>query len=247
MTTVNYDEAVAVTRDIYWVGFYDKEVNLHCNPYLMMDEDSVILFDPGSLPYFPKIMRKVIDLVDPGSIRALVVSHQDPDVCGNLAVLEDVINNPDLEIIAHTNTIRLIRHYGLKSRFYAVDEHGYLYNLPAGRTLRFLFTPYLHSPGAIMTYDTKSRSLFTSDVFGAISNDWALFAADGNFESMKSWHEVYMPSNTLLKECMQRLEKMDIDRLLPQHGSIFEADNVAIAIDYLKQLPCGLDLKNQAL
>jgi flavorubredoxin len=177
----------------------------------------------------------------------VVVSHQDPDVCGSLAVLEEVINKENLQIIAHTNTIRLIRHYGLKSRYYAVDQHDFRYALPSGRVFEFLFTPYLHSPGAIMTYDAQSRSLFTSDVFGAISDNWALFASADNLESMKAWHQAYMPSNTLLKNCMHRLEVMEIDRLLPQHGSIFEEDNVILAIDYLKQLPCGLDLNNQRI
>lgn len=214
----------------------------------MIDDAGAILLDPGSIPYFPKIMRKVIDLVDPSTIRAIVVSHQDPDVCGNLAVLEDVIDKPDIDIIAHNNTIRLVRHYGLKSNFYAVDDHDYGYTLPSGRVLQFLFTPYLHSPGAIMTYDTKTRSLFTSDVFGAISKNWALFASDdGCLECMKDWHQIYMPSNSLLKDCMQQLEQMEIDRLLPQHGSVFEASHVSKAINYLKQLPCGLDLKNQNL
>ena len=247
MAAINYDDAVAVSGDIYWVGYYDQEANLHCNPYLLIDEQDVVLFDPGSIPYFPKIMRKVIDLVDPSSITAIVISHQDPDVCGSLAVLEEVIERTDTKIIAHTNTIRLIRHYGLKSQYYPVDEHEFRYTLPSGRILQFLYTPYLHSPGAIMTYDITSKSLFTSDVFGAIADNWSLFATGDNLEPMKDWHQAYMPSNSLLKECMQRLEQMDIHRILPQHGSIFEKENIPDAINYLKHLPCGLDLKNQNL
>lgn len=247
MPATNYDEVVAVTDDIAWVGFYDIETNLYCNPYLLIDEPDVVLIDPGSMRYFPKIMRKVIDVVDPARITTMIVSQQDPDVCGNLAVMEEVVDNPDTQIIAHTNTIGLLRHSGLKSRFFPVDEHDYTYKLRSGRRLNFIFTPYLHSPGAIMTYDVKTRSLFTSDVFGAISGNWSLFA-DGNFlEAMKVWHQIYIPCNALLKACMQRLETMHIDRVIPLHGSIFEAGNIPAAISYLKQLPCGLDLINQGL
>ena len=243
MQTLNYDETVAVTRDIHWVGFYDQDAHLHCNPYLLIDEQDIVLFDPGSIPHFPITMRKVIDLVNPEAITTIVASHQDPDVCGNLSIVEDVISRPDLRIVAHNNTIRLIRHYGLSSAdFYAVEQHDYHLTLKSGRVLEFLHTPYLHSPGAIMTYDTKTRSLFTSDVFGAISNDWSLFA-EGNFlEPMKAWHQAYMPSNRLLANCMERLETLDVDRILPQHGSVLEGDQVEKAITYLKALPCGLDL-----
>jgi flavorubredoxin len=242
MIKLNYDDAVAITREIHWVGFYDEQARLHCNPYLLMDEEDIILFDPGSIPHFPIVMRKVIDLVNPGDITAVVAAHQDPDVCGNLPVLEDVINRPDLDIVAHTNTIRLIRHYGVQSNFYAVDKNDFKLTLKSGRVLEFLFTPYLHSPGAIVTYDRKTRSLFTSDIFGAINEDWSLFASGDYLHAMKAWHQNYMPSNRILKACMKRLQQLEIDRILPQHGSVLEGDQVQAAIDYLMALPCGVDL-----
>ena len=116
------DEAVPVTRDIHWVGFHDAQAHLHCNPYLMIDEDDVVLFDPGSIPDFSVSMRKVIDLVKPSEISVVIASHQDPDVCGNLASVEDVIDRPDLRIIAHSRTARLIRHLGLRSELWACES-----------------------------------------------------------------------------------------------------------------------------
>lgn len=242
MVKLNYDDAIAVTRDIYWVGFYDQDANVHCNPYVLIDDPDIVFFDPGSIPHFPIIMRKVIDLINPEGISYIVASHQDPDVCGNLPVLEDVINRDDLEIIAHSNTIRLIRHYGLRSRFYSVEENDFKLTLKSGRVLEFTHTPYLHSPGAIMTRDLKTNSLFTSDVFGAISSAWELFAQGDFLEPMKPWHQCYMPSNSLLADCMQWIDRLGITRILPQHGSVLEGDQVQSAIDYLKVLPCGLDL-----
>ena len=243
MMTYNYDEAVPITREIFWVGFYDSEAKLHCNPYLLIDDKDVVLFDPGSIPHFPVIMRKVIELVNPGAITTIIASHQDPDVCGNLPVLEDVINNPDLKIVAHGNTIRLIRHYGVRSPFYAVEEHDNRLTLQSGRTLQFLHTPYLHSPGAIATYDSKTRSLFTSDIFGAISTSgWSLFAEGDFLEPMKIWHQTYMPSNQLLAACMADFEKFTLDKILPQHGSVLENEQISAALQFLKDLPCGQDL-----
>ncbi len=239
---IDYDSPVAVTRDIHWVGFYDDAAHLHCNPYLLIDDEDIVLVDPGSIPHFPVVMRKVMELVNPEDITHVVVQHQDPDVCGNLAVVEDVINRNDLKIVTHTSTARLIRHLGLRSEFYLVDEHDYRLGLQSGRELRFLFTPYLHSPGAIVTYDVRSRSLFTSDIFAAISKDWSLFAEGDFLTPMDPFHQHYMPSNRILKHCMERFEKMDLERVLPQHGSILEGEDIARAIAHLKALPCGIDL-----
>ena len=239
---IDYKNAVAITRDIHWVGFYDKDAHLYCNPYLLIDDNDVVFFDPGSIPHFPTIMRKVIDLVNPLEISVIVTHHQDPDVCGNLAVVEDIVDRDDLKIVTHTRTIRLIRHYGLKSEFYPVEKNDNKFTLQSGRVLQFINTPYLHSPGAIVTYDKKTKTLFSSDIFGAMSKDWSLFAGDNFIDSMDIFHREYMPSRQILQHCMKELEQFEIDRILPQHGSILEGTQVHMAIEHLKTLPCGLDL-----
>lgn len=242
------EEAVCITDDLYWVGFADEKSHLHCNPYLLVDASGndieAVLFDPGSLTDFPKIMRKVLEVIDPAKISVIVAHHQDPDVCSNIPVVEDLIGRSDLRVAAHGNSIRLIRHYGIQSLLYAVEEHDYALTLNSGRVLEFMFTPYLHSPGAIVSYDGQTKSLFTSDIFGAVSEQWSLVATDASFLSrMDGWHQTYMPSNRVLKHALERIEqRWDIERILPQHGSVIGADMVAQAFGHLKGLACGIDL-----
>ncbi len=145
----NYDEPVAVTRDIFRVGYQDEDSDLICNPYILVDDQEVIFIDPGSIPHFPIVMRKVIDVVNPEDISVISVSHQDPDICGNLPVVEDVINNRSLKIAASRNTIRLINHLGLTSSYCAVDENNYKLELASGGVLGFIPTSFLHAPGAV--------------------------------------------------------------------------------------------------
>lgn len=240
---INYDSSVAVTRDISWVGYYDVEAQLHCNPYLLIDGDEGVLIDPGSIPHFPIVARKVIDLIDPQQISTIILSHQDPDVCGNLAVMEDLIGRKDLKIVAHSNAIRLIRHYGISSDFYAVDKHDYRLNLVSGRTLEFQLTPFLHAAGAIVTYDQKDRCLFSGDIFGAVSEGWELLAEGDFLTLMGAFHQLYMPNNATLRAGMEQLKQLAIDKILPQHGSVLVGEQIDKAIAYLKQLPCGIDLK----
>ncbi|MBF0542323.1 MAG: MBL fold metallo-hydrolase [Nitrospirae bacterium] len=244
MIQYNYNDSINILRDIHWVGFYDEQADLHCNPYLMVDGLDVILFDPGSIPHFSIVMRKIIDLIHPESINHIVASHQDPDICGNLPVMEDLINNPELRIITESGCVRLIQHYGINSKYFKVDKNNNKLILKSGRVLEFIPTPYLHSPFAIMTYDIKTKTLFSSDIFGTVSKDWELFKEiNSTFKAMKLWHQAIMPSNVILKKCMEKLQDMDIERILPQHGSIIEGSaEVKTAITFLKDLPCGIDL-----
>lgn len=243
MAKIDYENPVAILRDIYWVGFYDKEADLHCNPYLLIDDNDVILFDPGSIPHFSTVFRKVIDLVRPSDISYICINHQDPDVCGNLAVVEDVIDRNELKVITHSSATRLIRHYGMHSDFYEVDKNDHKLTLKSGRVLEFIHMPYLHSPFAVVTYDVKTKTLFSGDLFGAISTDWNLFFKGGSFDAIDAWHKYIAPNNAILKSGMEILESYDINYILPQHGSIIEGDDVAKTMEHLKGLACGLDLK----
>lgn len=242
MLNLDYNNAISVTREIYWVGFEEKTSHLHCNPYILVDEQEVVFFDPGSIPDFPSIMRKVLDVVDPQSISLIVASHQDPDVCGNIAIVEDVIANPDLKFAVHSNTGRLTDHYGIITHSYLVDKNDYTYTLKSGRVLEFIHTPYCHAPGAIVSYDKKSKTLFSGDIFGGISDEWGLFSDKNLFENMKVFHQLYMPSHQILKHAMNKLDGYEIEQILPQHGSVIEGENVKKAIEFLKNLPCGVDL-----
>jgi len=241
MAVIDYEEPVAVTRDIHWVGFYDTEAQLHCNPYLLLDGDEAVLFDPGSIPHFPVVARKVVDLVNPASISTIVVCHQDPDVAGNLAVFEDIIGREDLTIVVSTLCERLVRHYGLRSRLRAVADGDEL-KLQSGRTLDVVALPFLHSPGAIAMYDGQTKSLFSGDFFGAVSTTWELFASNSVVvDQVATFHQLYMPSNAAVRKGLERLATMDVTRILPQHGSVLEGDIIDQVTTMLHELPCGLD------
>jgi flavorubredoxin len=242
MSSPELNETVEIIDGIYWIGFYDDESKLNSNPYIIIDGDEAVLIDPGSIPDFPVIMRKIVDIIVPEDISYVIAAHQDPDVCGNLPVIEDVINRKDLKVVAHSTTQRLIYHYGITSETYSVDENDYKLTLKSGRELQFIFTPYLHSPGAIVTYDVKTKSLFTSDIFGSLSKLGSLYAGDDFPESMAEWHQTIMPGNLALRDAMSIFKTMDIERILPQHGSLIPKDKISLAIEYLENLPCGLDL-----
>ena len=241
MSELASNNAITILRDVFWVGVHDKESDLHCNSYILRDDHDVVLIDPGSIPHFSTVMRKVIDVVDPREITKIIVTHQDPDVCGNLPIVESLIDRKDLEVVVHSSCSRFIRHYGINSSIYEVDKHDSKLELKSGRVLDFFHTPYLHSPFAIIIYDRLTKTLFTSDIFGGISKNWSLFANDDFLESMKAWHRMVMPSSAILKKCMNGIERLEVEHILPQHGSIIEGDNIKKAIECLKALECGIE------
>lgn len=234
---VDTSKAVEIAEGVYWVGFHDEAAGFHCNPYLIVDGEEAVLIDPGSIPHYPLVLNKVVSVVELPKIRYIIAHHQDPDLCAAIPKFEEVINRPT-SVVTHTRAAVLIAHYGLKSDFYHVDREGWQLTLKSGRRLRFIFTPYLHFPGAFVTYDEKTRTLFTSDLFGAFSFDWHLYAGEYYIEAMKAFHENYMPSREILASAMRKLKKLDIKLIAPQHGSLIDK-NILEHIEALENLECG--------
>jgi len=70
---LNYDEPIEIAEGIYWVGFVDREANLHCNPYLIIEGDEAVLIDAGSRDDFSTVMMKVLKTgIDPNQICRLI-------------------------------------------------------------------------------------------------------------------------------------------------------------------------------
>ncbi len=234
-------EATALGGGYYWVGDSLLTEDLNCNPYLLVEGGQGVLFDPGSALDAEDIMTSAASVLPLDKIKYVVLHHQDPDLAAALPFMEKA--GMEFTIITHWRTWSLLRFYGISSPAYLVDEHAYSLRLESGRTLQFIPTPYLHFPGAIATYDRQTKYLLSSDLFGAFSRRWSLYADDGYMEEMKRFHEHYMPSNEVLRPTMDLISCLELDAILPQHGSIIK-QNIPSYIDALKNLECGLALES---
>lgn len=225
-----------IAKGIYWVGGNGQNGGLHCNPYLIVDGEEAVLIDPGSVLDFEYVFENVCSIVPLEKIKYVILHHQDPDFCASVPLFEQ--KGAKFEIVTHWRTQTLVKYYGVKSDYYIVNENDFKLVLKSGRILSFVQTPYLHFPGAIATYDYNTKVLFSSDLFGAFSYEWNLYAGDGYIEKMKAFHEHYMPSNDIIRPVMEVLLEMDISIIAPQHGSVI-ADKIPKYIKVLRDLECG--------
>jgi len=229
-------ESSQINKNIYWLGEEDHINGLQCNAYLLVDGEEAVLFDPGSFLDFAAVYEKIEKIISLEKVKYVVLHHQDPDFCSAVPLFEKAGGR--FTIVTHWRTQTIIRYYGINSDYYLVDEHDYVLKLESGRELIFVPTPYLHFPGAIATYDKATKTLFSSDLFGAFSNNWQLYADANYIEKMKTFHEHYMPSNDILRPVMEMLLLMDIEMIAPQHGSIIKED-IPTYIKALRDLECG--------
>jgi len=235
----DYSKAVAIAKDVYWVGVYIENDTFQCHTYLIVDGDESVLIDSGSMLEFAEVKKKIESVIDIKNIKYMVAHHQDPDVCANMPAFEEAIGRDDLQIISHSRNFALIKHYALKSKFYVIEEHNFSLKTKSF-DFEFVTTPYAHAPGAFVTYLRDRKILFSSDIFGGLEESWHLYANEHYFEEIKLFHENYMPSQDILNYSLDKIEKLDLQLIAPQHGSIIQQEYIQKVIDELKELKCGL-------
>lgn len=224
---------------IYWVGV-DTHDAFRCNPYLIVDGDESVLVDPGGLLTANAVLNRVARLVDLRSIRYIVAHHQDPDVISAISMLRGVVAD-DCRVVCHSRMSVLIKHLGAGFPFLDIDKARWQLTFGKNRTLTFAHTPYLHSPGAIVTYDARSQTVFTSDLFGGITENWKLEAGPNYLEQIMAFHIDYMPSVDILSTGIENIRALGpIRRLAPQHGSIIEGADVERLMKSVKDLQVGM-------
>jgi len=236
----DFSKAVCIAPNIYWIGMYLENDPFQCHPYLIINGDESILVDPGSMLEFDAVVQKVRSLIPIEKIKYIILHHQDPDLCAAVPAIEKLIDRDDLQIVTHSRMSLLIKHYLTTSSYYEVDKRGLYLEAENGMRLEFLTTPYCHSPGAFVTYDPSSKTLFSGDIFGGIDESWEFYAKEDYFDKAKQFHAEYMPSKDILNYALSKIEKLDIELIAPQHGSIIQKPYISGLIAKMKNLDCGL-------
>ncbi|MDP2289350.1 MAG: diguanylate cyclase, partial [Actinomycetota bacterium] len=216
-----------------------------CHAYLVDNGTDSVLIDPGSNVTIDGVLSKVRQVMPLDHIKYLVCHHADPDVCSSLTDLTGILKRDDVQVVTEWRARELLDHYGHRFPYYLLEDHAWRLPLAGDRELQFQLTPYLHFPGAFVSFDTLTGTLFSADLFGGFVPDSnILVGTDLEYilEAARPFHQHYMPSRQLLEVGLTRIQQHwpDIARIAPQHGHIIEGDLVQPAFEGLKQIECGI-------
>jgi len=211
------------------------------NQYMVVSKNNALLMDPGGIELFSSMLAAVIKQVPAEKITHLFASHQDPDIISSLGLWDQALPCATL----HSPWIweSFIRHFGMESITYdAIADVGGEIKLD-NVLLEFIPAHYLHSSGNFNVYDSEAKILMTGDIGAALESiDAPLFVDDfdQHIASMKMFHQRWMPSNSAKNDWVNRVRKLDVEMLCPQHGRIFKGDDVKRFLDWFEALEVGL-------
>jgi hypothetical protein len=247
------EKAVEISPDIFWVSQRDPNSLLQINVFLRRFRANGkainFLIDPGPSEFFPTISRKVGSIInDITQVQMYSINHQDPDVGMNSTFISKM--NPRSLCLCTEDTWRLIRFFEIPSKTYknihSFDQRRVTLATDKSHVLDFVPTPYAHFVGAFAIYDRQSRVLFTGDVFGGLNppGDLGLFAGEGHWDGIKTFHQIYMPSKKAIQYTIDAIRALDPPPLMivPQHGAILQGEIMETFLNRLYNIDMGMDL-----
>ncbi|MEW6563527.1 MAG: MBL fold metallo-hydrolase [Pseudomonadota bacterium] len=222
-----------------------EEDGVRSNQYLVMRGEEGVLLDPGGFGVMPRVLAEMLRYLSPHQIKAIILSHQDPDIVGGIATWLELTDAP---VYISRIWVRFLPHYGIRAmhRFVGVPDEGVVQEISPDFTLQLVPAHFLHSEGQINVYDPESRILFSGDIGAAMLPVEKDYVFVDDFEAhlpyIEEFHKRYMCSNRAARLWVERISKLDVEIIAPQHGPIYRGKAVRDFLNWFADLRCGVDL-----
>jgi len=227
-----------------WI-MYGRDENkrsniIDTNQYLIRTANKCLLLDPGGVELFAPMLAAVLHHAPVDQITDLFASHQDPDIISSLGLWDQAL--PHAKLHAPALWEGFLRHFGCESiEYVGIPDNGGQIQIENAE-LQIIPAHYLHSSANFHIYDPKAKILMSGDVGAALEADGSPIYVDNfdaHIEKMRFFHQRWMPSNQAKMNWIQRVRKLDIEIMAPQHGRIFKGDDVKRFLDWFEALQVG--------
>ena len=198
-------------------GLYTIPNGISYNSYLIVDE-KVAIIDSVDIRKCTEWLANLKTALADRTPDYIVVHHMEPDHAGSLAAV--VERYPNIKLVCTARAQQMLSQFfdgELFSQKCIVVGEGD--NISLGEhTLTFYMAPMVHWPEVMVSYESKSKVLFSADAFGkfgALSHneEWACEARRYYFNICGKYG---VPVQTLLK----KVAKLDVAAIYPLHGPL---------------------------
>ncbi|UCG48069.1 MAG: FprA family A-type flavoprotein [Phycisphaerales bacterium] len=221
-----------LTQGVYSVGAIDWDRRLFdeliplpegtsYNAYLVKGSERTALLDSvdpaKSSVLVDNLLRAGADTID-----YVVAHHAEQDHSG--AIADVLLLYPDAKVVTNPKCRAMLidlLHID-EEKFVTVEDDA---TLSLGdKTLRFLYTPWVHWPETFCTYVQEDRILFSCDFFGSHLAASSLFVEDEaavHRAAKRYYAEIMMPFRTSIRKNLEKIKSLEIDMIAPSHGPVY--------------------------
>jgi flavorubredoxin len=215
--------------DVYAVGAIDWDARLFdrliplpdgtsYNSYLVRASEKTALLDTVDPTKTQVLLNNLAD-VGVDKIDYVIAHHGEQDHSGSLP--DVLLIYPDAKVVTNPKCKQmLIDLLDVEEERFITVEDGQELSL-GNKTLRFIYTPWVHWPETMSTYVPEDKILFSCDFFGAHLATSNLFADDEAtvYEAAKRYYaEIMMPFRKPINSNIAKIDDLNVEMIAPSHG-----------------------------
>ena len=198
------------------------------NAYLVKGSEKTALLDTVDSE---KVDLLIGHLLKAGADKVdyIISHHAEQDHSGSIPDM--LLMYPDAKVVTNPKCAKmLIDHLHITEDQIIEIEEGQTLSL-GDKTLKFIYTPWVHWPETMSTWLEEDKILFSCDFFGSHLATGDLFVTDEarTLEGAKRYYgEIMMPFRSSIRGNLKKLELLDIQMIAPSHGPVWDEPKAII-------------------
>jgi len=221
-----------IKKDIFFVGaihwdrrLFDELIPLpdgtSYNAYIIKGNEKIALIDTVDPATQDQLLTN-LKILGINKIDYVISNHAEQDHSGSIPAILKLF--PEAKVVTNEKCQRFLQDllHIPETRFITVKD-GDTLSL-GNKTLKFVFTPWVHWPETMVTYLVEDKILFSCDFFGSHLATSQLFVKDDPrvLEDAKRYYaEIMMPFRTIIQKNIEKVKALDLEIIAPSHGPIY--------------------------
>jgi flavorubredoxin len=191
------------------------------NAYLVKGQDKVALLDTVDRAFTDELLTNLA-AAGVSKLDYVVAHHAEQDHSGSLPAV--LARFPEAKVVTNQKCAELLKtHVHLPAEAVTLIKDGDILDL-GGRTLQFIFAPWVHWPETMFSHLREDKILFTCDFLGSHRASSDLFADDeaqAYLAAKRYYAEIMMPFRARLGGYIAKIESLGVEMIAPSHGPVY--------------------------
>ena len=217
---------------IYFIGVNDDNLRqfdgqypvngMAYNSYMVIDGEEVAIFDTTEINFKDEWFNKVEKRLNRLYPKYLIIQHMEPD--HSAYIVEFIKKYPNTILVSSQKSFNMMKNYyhnEYESNRIIVKD-GSTINL-GKRTFTFIEAPMVHWPEVIVTYDSSTKTLFSSDAFGKFGSN--NFDENWEDEARRYFINIVGKYGPNVQKLLKKASSIEIKTICPAHGPVLN-DNL---------------------
>lgn len=221
-----------IKKDVFFVGaihwdrrLFDELIPLpdgtSYNAYLIKGSEKTALIDTVDPATEDQLLTN-LKVLGVDKIDYIISNHAEQDHSGSIPTVLELF--PEAKVVANEKCKSFLQDllHVPENRFITIND-GDTLSL-GNKTLKFVFTPWVHWPETMVTYLVEDKILFSCDFFGSHLATSQLIVQDDPkvLEDAKRYYaEIMMPFRKMIQKNIEKVKALDLEMIAPSHGPIY--------------------------